>query len=159
MANDMAPRLTACRTTAALESSGRLCGWQGSGAPFADEVVDQFGLNTFWIDVRRFPPSEEQLVAVLQLPEVAAAPVANRLAGPMPPKLIESFGKSSPPESASGRLSDVEHAGALNPRLLKGRLLDRRILPFEPSGGADLQKRRVVSAITKHDVNPGARGH
>src|SRR6187402_3230667 len=80
---------------------------QSAAFTAADEPADELRFDILRILVRRFAP-RHQLVAVRRLPDVAPAPVPDRLANPLAPELIEPLGNAAPSSRTTRCLLDVD---------------------------------------------------
>lgn len=93
LANRFSPALfpAACRLLWLDPAPPRLPVGERTASPVRAELPDKVRLNCLSCSVRRLTPRNDQAVAVGQLPDIPASPMADRSTGTMPAELVETF--------------------------------------------------------------------
>lgn len=124
---------------------------------FGHEFVEQVSLGGGRIVVRL--PSDQKILVIGQLPDVAPAPVPDGLAGSVAAVFVESLCDSASPGWAYRRATDVDQLLIRNPGGGEGFGSYRRVPPLESASKTAGQKDRCVVRLAQHDVYAASTAH
>lgn len=129
---------------------------KGASAIRRNKVGYEFGLDGLGVLVGCLSPCDEKLATIGELPNVAASPVSDRLAGSVTAILVKALAQAPPTRRASATLPDIHNLSLWDPCCPKARVVDCRILPLEPPGGAARAERRHPKRVANDYVDAGA---